>query len=634
MKRIPLRAAAITFASALLFVSLCACAADGDGDSDLSATDLSAGTGIVFPEITEEDKQQTIDTAGATQIVFSSEAATVTGGGATASSTTVTIRQAGVYVLSGAAPDGQLVVDAGDDDTVKLVLQNVTLQSADSAAIFVKNAGKTILNAAENTENFLADGASYTGQTDGEPDSTVYSKDDLTINGTGTITIAANYNDAVKSNDTLIITGAQLQIDSVDDGIVGKDFLLVSGGTIQITADGDGMKTTYDTDTSRGAICISGGTFSITAGADGIQTDVELRITDGDFTVTTGGGSANAQSAAQTDAFPGNFGRDAADSAESTTESTGSYKGLKCGQLITIEGGAFTLDTADDAIHSNSTIVLQNGSFSIQTGDDAVHADAALHINGGEITVTSCYEGLEAAEIYITGGEMHITASDDGINAAGGNDSSQQNGPMGGDPFSASTGYVEISSGYIVIDAEGDGLDSNGDVLMRGGTVLIHGPVSSGNGALDYASTFTMEGGTLIAAGAVGMAQTVSGTGAVCAVSVNTAGAAGTAVRITDADGEEVLAFAPQKSFSNVVIASDTLQAGQTYTVSTAQYTGDTQDGVLSNASYTSETTLGTFTASTTCQSVGTGGGQGNMQPGGQGGMQQPGGQGGMGGRR
>lgn len=587
--------------------------------NEVNTADISSLSTMQIPEITDEDNEQVIDTENATQIVFSDGAASVSGAGASVSGSTVTVKTGGTYLVTGSTADGQLLVNAADSDTVKLVLQNANIQSATSAAIYVQNAGKTILNAAEGTVNTLTDAAQYSGQVSEEPDSTVYAKDDLTVNGKGTLKISGNYNDALKSNDTLIVTGATLDITSADDGVIGKDFLLINGGNITVNAVGDGIKSTYDTDTAKGAIVVSGGNFQITAGADGLQAQTEIRLTDGSFHVTTGGGSAAASVKTQTQSPMGGMYRDASDSAEATAQTEGSYKGIKCGYLIEISGGTYNLDCADDAVHCNNTIVISGGTFTVQSGDDGIHADTLLSVSDGTIEVQTAYEGLESTQIDITGGNISLVASDDGINAAGGNDASAQNGRFGGDPFAGGTGTLNITGGTVYVNASGDGLDSNGDINQSGGTVVVDGPTNSGNGALDYDGTYHMTGGTLVAAGAAGMAMTISESSSVYAVTVGTSGTANTAIRVCNENGTEVLAFVPQKSFQTVVIATPAFEKGKTYTVSSAAYSGGTlSGGMLSGAVFSDTTEIGSFTANSILSTVGSVSGmQGGMQGGG-----------------
>lgn len=569
-------------------------------ENNTDVTDISALYSMQMPTMTDTDNRQEVDVTDAAEIQFADTEVFVSGGGASAAGTYVTVTRAGTYLVTGECADGQLIVDAGDKDTVCLVFQNVTLASKTSAAVYVKNAGRTVLNAAKNTVNTLSDATQYTNQADGEPDAAVYSKDDLTVNGLGVFQITGNYQDAVKSKDTLRITGSTLTVQSADDGLCGKDFVCVSGGEITIVAAGDGIKSTYDTDFQKGAVAVSGGNISVTAGADGVQAQNKVQIDSGTLHIVSGGGAAEAAQKASAN-FP-MYPQNETDS----TASDGSYKGVKCGYLVSVTGGTLDLNCADDAVHSNHTVEIGGGSFTVQSGDDGIHADTALTVTGGNIEITQSYEGLEAAKISLQGGEIHVTASDDGVNAAGGKDNSQQNSRFGGDPFSADESLLEITGGKLVVDASGDGLDSNGDIVLSGGEVYIHGPTDDGNGALDYAGTFTATGGMLFAAGSSGMAQSISETSSAYAVAVGVEAQENTAVRLLRADGSEACSFAPRKRFSHLVIVSPEIQKGESYTVSTAVFSGgENADGLLTGASYTQETVVGTFTAESVSSAVG-----------------------------
>lgn len=140
-------------------------------------------------------------------------------------------------------------------------------------------------------------------------------------------------------------------------------------------------------------------------------------------------------------------------------------KGLKAAGSIRITGGSFSIDSADDAVHSNASITINGGTFEIATGDDGVHADETLTVTDGTIDISVSYEGLEALDVCIEGGDISLVADDDGLNAAGGTDSS---GTSGGS--SSSNGSISISGGNLHITASGDGIDANGSLTISGGT--------------------------------------------------------------------------------------------------------------------------------------------------------------------
>ena len=270
--------------------------------------------------------------------------------------------------------------------------------------------------------------------------------------------------------------------------------------------------------------------------------------------------------------------------AKDTTSSESSgMKGVKAATLITLSGANITVDSEDDAIHSNGDIEMTAGTLTLSTGDDGMHADAALRISGGEISITEAYEGVEATDITLSGGRVAITAADDGINGAGGDSGVQTDVGWGGewgrhgrDMFSSSTGTLTVSGGCITVTADGDGIDVNGDITMSGGEVYVRGPESSGNGALDYDGGFTMRGGTLLAVGASGMAQGVSQPAVAGALlSCDASGA----VEVLDTSGNTLLSFDAMGPYQSVVVYSDLLENGQSYTIRTG---GSEQTAVMS----------------------------------------------------
>lgn len=482
-------------------------------------------------------------------------------------SESVNIKKAGTYHLTGTLEDGSITVNVGDDDLVKLVLDNVNITCSNSSAINVENARKVIITVEEGTTNTLTDGETYSSED--EPDSTLFSKDTLVINGTGTLNVNANYLDGIASKDGLKIIGTTINVTSNDDGIRGKDYIGIKDANITIKANSDGMKSTNDTE--KGYILIENSTINIDAGEDGIQVETDLKIIDGTYSITTGGGSVNSSTTEDW----GNWGRGmqmGVPGQQSTTTTTNetSAKAIKGNTGILIEGGTFNIDSSDDSIHSNGTITINNGDFQIKSGDDGIHADDTININNGNIIISKSYEGIEASNIYINGGNIDLVASDDGINISGGNDSSGVNGRAGQNMFSETTdGSLIINDGTIKIDSVGDGIDVNGKAYINGGNIYVNGPTNDGNGALDYASTFEVSGGELIAVGASGMMQAPSKGSKIYSISyvyTNTQ-AAGSTITIKNSNGEEVITFTTTKTYNSVVVSSEKFEKGEIYTI-------------------------------------------------------------------
>ena len=260
-------------------------------------------------------------------------------------------------------------------------------------------------------------------------------------------------------------------------------------------------------------------------------------------------------------------------------------KGIKAAGGLLISGGSFTIDSADDSIHSNSSVTIKDGVFEIASGDDAVHADENLTVTAGTMNISESYEGLEALHLEMQGGDITLTASDDGLNAAGGTDSSGVQGGRdgmfggGGSESSSSDGSILISGGTLNITAFGDGIDANGSLEITGGYTVVAGPTQGDTSTLDYDTTAQITGGTFIGTGASGMAQTFSDAQqGVISVSVGEQ-SAGTEVTLTDSNGNVILDVTPNLSFAVVILSSPDLVSGESYTLTVGTASEEVEAG-------------------------------------------------------
>lgn len=533
------------FTTLALLALLCAC-----GQTEAETSEPSAS------------ESQTITTDNAVQITLSDSGTKITGSGASEENGAVTVTSGGTYTVTGTLTDGRILVNAPKQD-VTLVLQDASVTCSYGSPLYIYKAASVTVYLPDGTHSTLTDGESYTfadslsSEADEEPNACLYSKADLVLSGSGTLEVNANYHNGVTSKDTLLIENVTLAVTAENHGVTGKDSCTVRNAVLNITSGGDALRSTNDSDEALGFIDIADSVLTLNAGEDGVQAETKLTVSGSDFTVTTGGGS----------------GATLADDA--------SAKGLKAGVLLTVESGNFTLECADDALHSNGDALIEGGTFEIKTGDDGVHADGNTTVSGGTLNITECYEGLEGATVDITGGEIHIVASDDGINAAGGNDQSGF-GPWQ-DAFSGSSEYyINISGGVIYIDASGDGIDSNGDLTVAGGEIYIDGPTSDGDGALDYDGTGTITGGTLVAVGSNGMVMNFGSNSTQGSILLNLSGAAGDEITVKDSSGTVLLSHTPGKSYRSVVVSCAGLTQGESYTVTAgSQQTTVTLDSLI-----------------------------------------------------
>ncbi|WP_160724527.1 carbohydrate-binding domain-containing protein [Bacillus sp. USDA818B3_A] len=558
---------------------------------------------VISGTVTYESDDQYSDwnSGNATSIKLTGTGAAIEGSsGAIADGNIVTIKTSGTYVISGKLNDGQIVVDAADDATVRIVLNGAEIHSSTNSPIYVKKAEKTVISLEKGTENYVSDGEKYDLEgSEDEPNAAIFSKSDLTINGTGKLVVEGNYNDGITSKDELKITGGTIEVKSADDGLLGRDLVAVKNGNITVQSGGDSIKSTNDTDKSKGNIAIEGGTFNLTAANDGIQAVTSLLIADGDFSITTGGGSP--ETIAQKEENRGMPGQQDTTTTTTTTteEDTESAKGLKAGTEIGIGGGTLDINASDDAIHSNNSVTVTGGKLTIATGDDGIHGDSAVLTKGGDITISKSYEGIESTVITIADGNIEVNATDDGINVGGGVDGSNTDMQS----TSSSSNLLSIEGGNVYVNSEGDGLDSNGAISMSGGTAIVSGPTNAGNGALDYDQAFAMSGGTLIAAGSAGMAQAVSDDSKQYSIMMTypATQAAGTIVHLEDSEGNTIATFAPEKDYQTVTISSPKLEKGGSYTLySSGSSTGSEANGYYTDGDYTGGTKVVDFKISDT----------------------------------
>ena len=700
----------------LLCIALCACMAlNGCSSTSLPDDTLSSEQEEMDDSVSSsEDSAYTysdyelddsFDRQSAASITLSGSTAQSNGSGVSINNATVTISKEGCYLISGELEDGQIIVDAGDSDKVQLVLDNASIHCSTGSAILVRNADKVKVTLAADSENELSDGTEY--QTDDDnPDAALFSKDDLVINGSGSLTVQGNYKHGIAGNDDLVITGGRLTVNSLSHALRGKDSVAILDGTFVLTSQKDGIQASNTEDSTKGWVQIDGGNFTIQSSGDGIQAETNLSIYDGSFTITSGGGavngadhtenrgggfgrpggnrpdSANGQTSPEMPSQPAEGGQtpsempsqpaeggqtpsempsqpaeggqtpseipsqpaeggqtpsempsqpaeggqtpsempsqpaegeqsssgnesdyselifdpdDFDDTSTDDSDTTVSTKGIKAGNALLIQQGTFVIDSADDAIHSNYSVTIDGGSFQLSSGDDGIHAEAYLNINGGTTTIAESYEGLEAAQIHISGGTTQVSSSDDGLNATGGSS-------------------FELVDGLLVLK-DISSSDTEQTFGGRGGMFEVEDNCD-----------ITISGGTLVALGSSGMAQSMEpdDSHATLMVTWDEVQPAGTRLTLCTQQGEILCSLQSTNSFQTAVIGTDSLSAGQEVSL----YTGGTVNsdsqlltmGTLSDGELLCEVTLAEGVTN-----ISSDGSQRSSQPGGSfGGGQRP----------
>jgi hypothetical protein len=520
----------------------------------------------------EEESDYIWDSSKVTQITLNETSISVSGSGASADGSKVTIKSEGNYSISGTLTNGQVIVNTTDKGVVRLILNGVNIKCTSSAPLYVMDAGKTVINLVENKENYLTDGSSYV-TVDDEPNAALFCKSNLTIFGLGKLTVTSNYLDGITSKDGLILKSGTINVSAIDDGIRGKDYLMIKDGTISVASGGDGLKSDNELSTSLGFISITKGEINVTSGADAIDAQTDIKISDGKFNLISGGGS-------------------------SKTKTVNSTKGIKALSTLTIDKGTFTISAADDALHTNGTLIINGGTFALSSSDDGIHADASLTVNTGNIVISKSYEGMESHILTIKDGNINVVSSNDCLNATAGTRTEQDD-----------KSFLNIFGGTIALNASaGDPLDSNGSMVMTGGKVIVHGPASQPEVAIDYNGTFNVSGGFLIASGpSSNMLQSPSTSSSQKSlqVTLKSALASETIFHIEDANGIEIVSFKPIRKYLTIVVSSPLFVQGSTYKIITGgTSTGTVTDGLINNGVYTPGTTYASFTVSGTITKV------------------------------
>ena len=482
----------------------------------------------------------------------------------------VTLTEAGTYRLSGKLSDGQVLVDA-PDQKVTLVLDGVDISSSSGAAIAATAVGELVVVLADGSENTLSDADSYAE--DADANAALFSAGDLTVGGTGSLTVRGRGNDGIASKDGLVIASGTVTVEAADDAVRGKDYLVVKGGSVTVTAKGDGLKADNTEDADAGYIAVEGGTVKVTAAGDGVDAATDLVVTGGTLGVT----------------------------AQATDDS--SAHGLKSGVITVLEKGTVTVDASADGLHSDAAVHLGGAKVTVAAGDDGVHAEGDLVISGGTVGITRSNEGLEGKDITVAGGTTQVTSGDDGVNASGSDGTSEGGGggPGGGGGGMDVGDYtLKVTGGTLVIDADGDGFDSNGTAEITGGTLVVNGPETGGNGALDVNGSFTVSGGVLLAAGSAGMAvapDEESEQGWVSAT-LDASVAAGTTLHVVDADDKVVATYVTSKTIQNVVFSSSAVKSGSEYRIwSGGEASGDSTGGMYAKGDLDGADEIATVTA-------------------------------------
>ena len=379
-------------------------------NADIDITDM----------FTKRDLAGTYDESEAVKITLSGKTATCDNPNVQIEDEVVTIKAAGVYVLSGTLTDGTIVVDAGDDDKVQLVLDGVSITAADYAAIYAKNADKVFVTLAEGAENSLTVSGDYVQTDDNNVDAVIFAKCDLTLGGTGSLTVKDTTGHGIVSKDDLVVTGGTYTIDSQDHCLNGKDSARIADGTFNLSCDEDGIHAGND-DQQDGYVYIEGGDINISVGDDALHAEGLLIITGGDIDVSKSCEGVEGYKILVTggdiDVISSDDGFNAAGGSSGSGDN---HDGFGGGPGM----GGVDMDADNDAY-----ILITGGTININANGDGMDSNGCIGITGGSVYVLGSSDNGNGAMDYgicaaITGGEI-VAVGGSGMAQGFGDESTQ-----------------------------------------------------------------------------------------------------------------------------------------------------------------------------------------------------------------
>lgn len=587
-------------------------------NAEETSAQSEAGTFSSADMFTERDLAGTYEESGAVYVTLSDDGITGETDGVVIKGQTVTITAEGTYIFSGTLSEGQIVVDA-DNAKVQIVFDNVDITCASSAAVYVKSAEKVFVTLAEGSQNTLRNTDEYVAIDDNNIDAVIFAKSDLTLNGTGSLTIISAEGHGIVSKDDLKITGGTYDITAAGHALSGKDSVRIADGTFILTAEKDGIHAENADDEEKGYIYIADGDFTITSDGDGMDASNIVQIEDGTLDITAGGGAANSLKTHESD-VPGGPGggmpqngekpdgesmpqmgekpdgenmtemgkrpdgttppekpsqTDQSDTADETAAPDNATDHQSSSAETTEDTTTDESGTSTKGIKAGGGMYLNGGTYQIDSADDSIHSNANITIADGTYTLATGDDGVHADDaLIVNGGTITVTESYEGLEglAVTINDGTIDI-TASDDGINTAGEKMELNGGYIHILAGGDGVDSNGDLTINGGEIYIDGPSDNGNSAIDYGdrSSAYVNGGTLVAIGSSGMAEVMSDSSKqkVLMVKLGEQMEAGNVV-LTDSEGNVIVSYTALKTYDCVIISTAEVESGATYTLTTS----------------------------------------------------------------
>lgn len=488
---------------AAVILTMCLMTA-GCARNSTSTTTASGGETTITSGITKEDTDVThADDAENYRVSITGDftVKSDTSDGVTQSGSVYTITKAGEYTVAGLLSEGQLIVDAGDEDEVTIVLNGTSITCSSGSPIYVKNASEVKIKSEENTFNEVIDkrAEATDDSSDDAGNAAIYATCDLKLVGKGALVVTGNYNNGIQSKDDLSIKNVIVKVTAVNNAIKGNDAVdIESGDIIAISTKGDGIKTSNSSlsnkGNQKGIVTITGGNIDVYAACDGIDAAYGVDISDdGNLNIYTdtyseyseevtssgssSGTSTNRDSSANKTASANTVSYVAA--SDTIANAPGGFGGGNMGGMGGQNGG-----NAPDMSNGNAPD-MNGGSGGNKAGGDRPGMPGDFNESGNSSGQSYSTKGIKAeSEINISGFTINISSTDDGIHA------NSDSGVL--ETGEDGKGTIVINGGSITISSGDDGIHADKQLDANDGYINI---VTSYEGL--EAMTINLNGGKI-----------------------------------------------------------------------------------------------------------------------------------------
>ena len=488
---------------AAVILTMCLMTA-GCARNSTSTTTASGSQTTITSGITKDDTDVThADDAENYRVAITGDFTVTsdTSDGVTQSGSVYTITKAGEYTVTGLLSEGQLIVDAGGEDEVTIILNGTSITCSSGSPIYVKNASEVKIKSEENTFNEVIDKRAEATEdsSDDAGNAAIYATCDLKLVGKGALVVTGNYNNGIQSKDDLSIKNVIVKVTAVNNAIKGNDAVdIVSGNIIAISAKGNGIKTSNSSISNKGnqkgIVTITGGNIDVYAACDGIDAAYGVDISgDGNLNIYTDTYSDYSQEVTSSGSSSGTS--TSRDSSANKTASANTVSYVAASNTIANAHGGFgggnmggmggqNGGNAPDMSNGNAPD-MNGGSGGNKAGGDRPGMPGDFNESGNSSGQSYSTKGIKAeSEINISGFTINISSTDDGIHA------NSDSGVL--ETGEDGKGTIVINGGSITISSGDDGMHADKQLDVNDGYINI---VTSYEGL--EAMTINLNGGKI-----------------------------------------------------------------------------------------------------------------------------------------